>query len=152
MFGSLMNFDSTVWDDVRRLQREMDALFSPGWGRTSIRAVARGSFPAVNVGQTADAVQVYCFAPGLDVNSLNLSLERNLLTVSGERTVPTPEAGGERAGYHLQERFNGGFRRVIGLPDDVDPDKVSATYRNGVLTVSIARREAARPRQIQINA
>lgn len=151
MFEDLMALERSLWDDFRRLEREMDALFAPGWGRTSIRAVARGSFPAINVGVTPEAARVYIFVPGLDMNTLDLSIQRNLLTISGERKVAEPKSG-KQAGYHLRERFSGGFRRVIGLPEDVDPDQVSAVYRNGILHVTIGKREAAKPRQIQVTS
>lgn len=151
MFANLINMQGSLWDDFQRLQREMGTLFSPGWGRTSIRAGVRGSFPAINVGTTPEAVQVYLFAPGLDMNTLDLSIQRNLLSVSGERNVTPPESGEQaQAGYYLQERFSGSFRRVISLPEDVDPEQVNATYRHGVLSITVGKREAAKPRQIQV--
>jgi HSP20 family protein len=61
--------------------------------------------------------------------------------------VPVDEA----ANYYRQERFDGEFRRVITLPDDVDPDRVEAKYRDGVLQITVQRREAVRPRQITVN-
>jgi len=151
MFGDLMNLESTLWDDFQRLQREMDELFNRGWGRTSIRATTVGAFPAVNVGVTPDAVHVYAFAPGLDTNALDLSIERNLLTISGERKVAEPAAETE-ASYYLQERFTGAFRRVISLPEGVNPEQVNAVYRNGVLSITIGKQETAKARQIQVNA
>ncbi len=151
MFGDLMNLESTLWDDFQRLQREMDELFNRGWGRTSIRATTVGAFPAVNVGVTPDAVHVYAFAPGLDTNALDLSIERNLLTISGERKVAEPAAETE-ANYYLQERFTGAFRRVISLPEGVNPEQVNAVYRNGVLSITIGKQETAKARQIQVNA
>jgi HSP20 family protein len=57
----------------------------------------------------------------------------------------------ENADYYRRERFNGDFRRVIGLPDDLDPERVDAKYRDGVLQITIQRRESARPRQITVN-
>ena len=150
MFGDLLSWESGLWNEFQRMQRELDALFNP-LGRTNIRAVAWGSFPPVNVGSTPEAVHVYAFAPGLDMNTLDLSIQRSLLTLAGERKGEAQESG-PSAGYHLQERFNGAFRRVISLPDDVDPDRVNATYRNGVLYVTIAKQEAAKPRQIQVSA
>jgi HSP20 family protein len=89
---------------------------------------------------------VYLFAAGLDPKSLDISLQQNLLTVSGERKATVHE----QANYYRRERFTGDFRRVITLPEDVDPDRVEAYYRAGVLQVSVQRREAARPRQIQV--
>jgi HSP20 family protein len=150
MFEDLVSFEGGLWDEFQRLQREMDTLFGPVFGRPSIRAVARGSFPAINVGTTPDTVQIYMFAPGLDMNTLDLSLQRNVLTVAGERKVAAEPEGGAQAGYHLRERFDGAFRRVISLPEDVNPDQIGATYRNGVLTVSIGKQEVAKPRQIQV--
>jgi HSP20 family protein len=73
-----------------------------------------------------------------------------VLSVSGLRTgeLPAPDAA---ASVHLRERFTGRFHRVITLADDLDPDQVRADYRNGVLHISIARKEAAKARRIDIN-
>lgn len=92
-------------------------------------------------------MELYLFAPGLDPKALEISIQQNLLTVSGERKLPAQED----VSWYRQERFDGGFRRVIGLPDDVDPDKVSAQYRDGILQISVERRKAAQPRQIQVH-
>ncbi len=150
MFGNLINFDTSLWEDFQRLQREMDALFRPTPGLASIRAVARGSFPAVNIGSTPDAVHVYAFAPGLNRDTLDLSIQRNLLTITGERKVEVP--GKDKGTYHLRERFTGSFSRTISLPEDVDPDKVTAVYRDGVLIISVGKQESFKPRQIQIQS
>jgi HSP20 family protein len=77
---------------------------------------------------------------------LNISLQQNLLTVEGERKIQYPE----KVQFYRQERFSGQFRRVLTLPEDVDPDQVSAHYRDGVLQISVKRREAVRPRQIEV--
>ena len=107
----------------------------------------RGTFPPINVGATPERVDVYLFAAGLDPKSLDISIQKNLLAVSGDRKVPVDES----ADYYRQERFDGEFRRVITLPDDVDPDRVDAKYRDGVLQITVQRREAARPRQITVS-
>jgi HSP20 family protein len=104
MLGDLMSIEGTLWDEFERLRRDIDALFSPGLGLASIRAVARGSFPPLNVGATPEAVHIYLFAPGLDMNKVDVSIQRNLLTISGERKITAPEATGE-GGYHLRERL-----------------------------------------------
>jgi HSP20 family protein len=145
MFGSLTNFDS-LFEDFRRLEQEMDDLFGRSAWPSGIRSVARGTFPPLNVGATADGVDVYLFAAGMDPKSLDLSIQQNLLTVSGEREVPA----NENATYYRRERYSGPFRRVIALPDDVDPDRVDAKYRDGVLQITVQRRETAKPRQIEI--
>jgi HSP20 family protein len=148
MFGSLLgSFDTSLFDEFRRLESEMDQLFGRGSLPAGIRAMRRGTFPPINVGATPERVDVYLFAAGLDPKSLDISIQQNLLAVSGERKVPVDEA----ADYYRQERFDGEFRRVITLPDDVDPDRVEAEYRDGVLQITVQRREAVRPRQITVN-
>lgn len=148
MFGNLWgSFDTSLFDEFRRLESEMDQLFSRPTLPSGIRAMRRGTFPPINVGATPERVDVYLFAAGLDPKSLDISIQQNLLAVSGERKVPVDEA----ADYYRQERYDGEFRRVIALPDDVDPDRVDAKYRDGVLQITIQRREAARPRQITVN-
>ena len=144
MFNVLMQPQSKLWDEFQTLQRELDSLFYPSSGRADIRAVAAGSFPALNVGTTPDAVYVYVFAPGLDSETLDVSIQRNVLTVSGRREA------NETSGYHLRERVAGAFRRAVSLPDDVDPEQVEASYRDGVLAITVAKREASKPRQIDI--
>jgi len=148
MFGSLLStFDTTLIDDFRRLEDEMDQLLGRWPLPAGIRAVRRGSFPPINVGSTTDRVDVYLFAAGLDPKGLDISIQQNLLTVAGNRKVPV----NREADYYRQERFDGGFRRVIALPDDVDPDRVEAKYRDGVLHITVQRRESVRPRQIEVH-
>lgn len=141
-----LGFEGTLFDEFRRLQQEVDELFGEWSWPAGIRSLPRGSFPAVNVGAGGDKVQVYLFAPGIDPKKLDISLQQNLLTISGERPIQI----NDKATYYRQERFNGEFRRAITLPEDVDPDAVDAHYRDGVLQISVRRREAARPRQIQV--
>ena len=148
MFGSMFtSFDTNLFDELRRFEGEVDQLFGRGSRPAGIRAVRRGTFPPINVGSTPERVDVYLFAAGLDPKSLDISIQRNLLAVAGSRKVEVnPEAE-----YYRRERFDGEFRRVITLPEDVDPNRVEAKYRDGVLQITIQRREASRPRQITIN-
>ena len=146
MFGIPSTMPSSVFDELWRLQQEVDSLFGGWTSPLGIRSLPRGSFPAINVGQTSERVDVYLFAPGIDPKRLEISMQQNLLTVSGEREIKLTE----EAAYYRQERFGGEFRRVISLPEDVDPDRVQAKYVDGVVQISVQRRESARPRQIQI--
>ena len=146
MFGSPGNFENSLFDEFRRMQRDIDQIFGSSPWPSAIRASARGAYPPVNVGSTTDRVDVYLFAPGVDAGSLDISIQQNLLIVAGERKLITEEG----ASYYRRERFDGEFRRVVTLPEDVDPDQVDASYRNGVLQVTIKRRESARPRQIEV--
>ena len=138
------SFPRDLYAELDRLQREMQEAFdlSP-----SIRGLARGGFPAMNVGGTPRSVEIYAFAPGIDPASIDVQLEKGTLTVAGERK---PAEVPEKATVHINERFAGGFRRVISLPDDVDPDSIEANYRDGVLHIAIQRKQEAQPRRITI--
>ena len=136
-----------LFAELDRLQRQIQQSFdiSP-----SIRGVARGAFPALNVAATAQSAEVYAFAPGLDPKSIDVQIERGVLSISGERADTLPRDD-ERSTVHVNERFTGRFHRVITLADDLDPGDVRATYQDGVLHVSIARQKAAQPRRIEIS-
>jgi HSP20 family protein len=146
MFGIPSNTPSSVFDELWRLQQEVDELFGSWGSPLGIRSLPRGSFPAVNVGQTPERVDVYLFAPGIDPKSLDIAIQQNLLTVSGKRELRAEE----EADYYREERFSGEFRRVINLPEDVDPERVQAKYVDGIVQIGVRRRESARPRQIEI--
>jgi HSP20 family protein len=137
-------FPRDLFAELDRLQREMQEAvdFSP-----SIRGLARGSFPAINIGGAPGAVEIYAFAPGIDPAAIDVQLEKSTLTIAGERKM---EDVPEKAAVHINERFAGSFRRVISLPDDVDPNSIEAKYRDGVLHIGIKRREEAQPRRITI--
>lgn len=137
-------FPRDLYAEIDRLQREMQEAFdfSP-----SIRGLARGGFPAMNVGGTPRSVEIYAFAPGIDPASIDVQLEKGTLTVAGERKAAEVP---EKATVHINERFAGGFRRVISLPDDIEPDSIEAKYRDGVLHIAIQRKQEAQPRRITI--
>lgn len=156
-------FARELFNDLDRFQREMSSLFEA----TAGRGVARGGYPALNVGLSPEAVEVYAFAPGLDPATIGVDLDRGVLSLSGERVSPlaakpsAAEGDGETAGQpaasagktivHQRERFAGKFRRVVSLPDDIDPEQVTASYKDGVLRVSVKRRPAPQPRRIDIH-
>ncbi|MCW7539647.1 Hsp20/alpha crystallin family protein [Aquabacterium sp. A7-Y] len=149
MYESLMSFPSSLFTEFDRLRRELDEVFGSPGVPASIRSVAPGTFPAINIGRTPTSVEIYAFAPGLDARSIDLTLDRGVLTLSGERKPSLPE-GSEQATVYSRERVHGSFRRAITLPEDIDPTRVNASYRDGVLQVSVARRESAQPKRIAI--
>jgi HSP20 family protein len=114
-----------------------------------IRSVAYGAFPEINVGRTPDSVEVFAFAPGIDASSLDVTIERNVLKISGARRSAIPK-GEAKVQLYANERPEGRFSRAVSLPDDVDPLKVQATYRDGVLRVSISLSAAAQPQRISV--
>lgn len=145
MYRSL--FPRDLFAELDRLQRDMSGVFdySP-----AIRGLGRGGYPALNVGSTPTGVEVFAFAPGIDPASVDVQYDRGVLTIAGERKAAAPAASDEKTTVHLSERFAGRFRRVVSMPDDIDPASVQAEFRDGVLRVSAQRKAAAQPRRIDV--
>jgi HSP20 family protein len=146
MFGSLTSLEGSLLDDVRRMQRELEHALGHSPWPAGIRSVARDTYPPINVGATPERVDVYLFVAGIDPKDVDISIQQHLLTVAGECKAPLREG----AHYYARERFSGPFRRVIALPEDVDPDKADADYQHGVLHIAVPRREATRARRVEI--
>lgn len=148
MFASMTTYPA-LFGDFDRLRREFDELF--GWTGlpTSIRSAAPGAFPAINIGHTPTSVEIYAFAPGIDPKQIDVTIDRGVMTISGDRPSALPVEEG-KVNVYGNERFAGRFRRAVSLPEDVDPAKVEANYRDGVLHVSVGRRESALPKRITI--
>lgn len=147
MNGSL-RVPSDMLAELSRFQQQLDRVFSRS-SSGSIRASTRGGFPAVNIGSTPDTIEIVAFAPGIDPKLVELSIDKGLLIILGERRNVVPEAN-ERISVYAQERFAGPFRRVVSLPEDADPAGVNAKYRDGFLRVSIRKRESSKPRRIEV--
>ena len=130
-----------------RLEQDMDELLGRWAWPLGIRSTARGTFPPMNIGVTPENVEIYFFAPGLDPKSVEVSVQRNVLTISGERHDPART----ETTWFRKERFEGPFRRVINLPEDVASDRIRARYQDGILYVTAERPESARARKIEIN-
>jgi HSP20 family protein len=136
-------FPRDVFAEFDRMQRALQQALDAG---PNIRGLTRG-YPALNVGGTPSSVEIYAFAPGLDPAALDVQYEKGTLTIAGERKeVGVPE----KATVHIGERFAGRFRRVVSLPDDVDPASIQAKYSDGVLHISIQRTAEAQPRRIAV--
>ena len=159
MFGT-MDLYGDLFGELNRLQQGLEQAFRPG-GFGSIRGLGRRSFPTLNVGSTPDAIEVLALAPGVDPAQLQITVDKGLLVIAGERKDDAPAGVGNEHGngsmdnggtaVYAQERFKGSFRRVISLPEDADPARIDATYRDGMLRVTVARREASKPRQITVS-
>lgn len=147
-----------MWDplqEIDSLRRQIDRAFedagSPGRGGRRRLAFLPGrgarQYPLVNVYDDGETLTVEALAPGLDADKIDLSVLRNTLTIAGEKRGPQNVAP-ER--IHRIERAAGRFMRTVELPAEVDPDKVTAMYRNGFLVVTVPRAEAARPHKIAV--
>jgi HSP20 family protein len=148
MYESLLSYPNSLFGQFERLRRELDDAFGVAGLPNSIRAVAPGSLPAINVGRTPSSVEVYAFAPGLDASKIEVTLDRGVLRIAGERVSDVPDTA--RTNVYTRERDAGAFARAVALPDDVDPNQVKASYRDGVLQVSIARSESTQPKRITV--
>jgi HSP20 family protein len=150
MYASLLNQPNSLFGQFERLRRELDDVFGVSGLPSSIRSVTPGTLPAINVGRTPTSVEVYAFAPGLDASRIEVTLDRGVLRIAGERVSGIP-ANDPKLQVYTRERGAGSFTRAIALPEDVDPAQVSASYKDGVLQVSIARRESAQPQRITVH-
>jgi HSP20 family protein len=152
MFETTASYPASLFSQFDLLRRELDDLFGLTGAPASIRSATPGAFPALNIGRTPKSVEIYAFAPGIDPAKIDLVVDRGVLTIAGERPSALPETrnGDTRVSVYSNERFAGRFRRAIALPDDVDPAKVEARYRDGVLHVSIGRRDSELPKRIAV--
>lgn len=149
MYVSYLDNPQSLFGQFERMRQEFDDLFGLSSVPSSIRSVTAGNIPALNVGRTPTSVEVYAFAPGLDASRIDVTFDRGVLRISGERTSAIP-ADDPKVNVYARERGTGSFTRAIALPDDVDGANVQASYRDGVLRITLARREAAQPKRITV--
>ena len=144
--------ESVAWPALGRLSNlrdELDSLFElpflANFGNQS--QLFSGWAPALDLYQSNDNVVAVVELPGMQKEDIEISLQEGALTISGERKQEMPEE--EKA--ERSERYVGKFRRSISLPARVDASKVSATYKDGVLTVTLPKAEEAKPKKVQVN-
>lgn len=136
------------FQDLSEIQSEMNRLFSGFFGRpASGTTVDRVWTPAMDMYETKDELVVTAELPGVDEKAINLTITGDVLTLRGER-VARQEAAGE--GSYRGERWFGRFERSLALPIPVQADKVKATYRDGVLAITLPKVEEIKPKEIKI--
>lgn len=134
--------------EMDRLRREMDSIYSAFTEGRGI-APAAGVFPALNMSEDDHNLYVRAELPGVAPENIDITTKQNNLIIKGERKIATE---GEKVSYHRKERDAGNFRRIISLPTRVDSEKVTASCKNGVLTVTLPKAEEAKPRQISVKS
>lgn len=142
MISNMIRFPSSLFNDLDEVFFNFPAGVS--------RARRERGYPPINMGVTDKSVEIYVFLPGMKMEDIDVSLEKNLLSISGKRE--REEIEGEETTVYREERFKGSFKRVVTLPDDVDPERTEAVYRDGILHISVAKRTEAQPRKITIKA
>jgi len=144
----LFGWHRDPFGEMDRLRREMDSIFSAFAEGRGI-APAAGVFPALNMSEDDHNLYVRAELPGVAPENIDITTKQNNLIIKGERKIATE---GEKVSYHRKERDAGNFRRIISLPTRVDSDKVTATCKNGVLTVTLPKAEEVKPRQISVKS
>lgn len=137
------------WPNFReldRMRRDIDRLFR-GIAGGGFREPRAGVFPLVNVTEDSDQYYVRAELPGVKAEELNISVTGDGLSISGERKIATEKEG---AKFHRKEREAGTFSRILTLPGAIDADKVEATCLDGILTITLPKSEAAKPKQISV--
>lgn len=134
---------------AERLARMLDQAFNQTFPRDFFgeNLSTRTWVPAVDIRETPEALIVYAEVPGLSKEDINITLENNVLTLSGERRF---EKDTKEQDWHRVERSYGTFSRSFSLPAQLDPDKVDASFKDGVLSIRIPKAEMARPRKIVV--
>jgi len=135
---------------IAGLQSEMNRLFENFFGRSELPALFGGNVfaPAVDVVETKDAILVKAELPGIDSKDLDISITGDLLTIRGEKKSEREEKG---KNFHRMERSYGSFTRTVEIPSYANTDKVLADYKDGVLTVSLAKKEEAKEKTVKVD-
>ncbi len=145
---TIVRFDP--FKELATLQDRMNRVFGEVWGRTN-RAdedyISGSWMPAVDVRETKDSLEIAAELPGIDPKDVEVSVENGVLTLKGSRNF---EKATDGETYHRVERAYGSFERSFSLPTNVDPEKVQAVYRHGVLHLALPKREEAKPKSITI--
>ena len=148
----------SLWGERRRndpfhaMQREMNRMFEDFWRGPDLMAgrPGNGEFgglsPKVDVSETKKAVQVTAELPGMEEKDVEVTFADGLLTIAGEHKAEKEEKDEDKQ-YYLRECSYGSFRRVLPVGDDIDEDKVKATFRNGRLTVELPKTKEAKEKE-----
>jgi HSP20 family protein len=132
----------TDFDDVPGLK-----LFQDSVSRLFSEPASRPWTPAVDIFETENELVMKADLPDVDPNAVEIQLENGTLMLKGERKFEQQKNG---KGYHRIERSYGSFVRAFGLPDTVDPEKVKADYKAGVLTITLPKKEIAKPKSVKV--
>jgi HSP20 family protein len=136
--------------DLVSIQDEMNRLFDDFFGRPFIRRewTEEAWSPSVDMSETKDNVIVNAEIPGIPKEDIKVAVQDNILTLSGEKGQEKEE---KNANYHRIERSYGSFRRSFTLPTSVKPDEVKATYKDGILKITLPKTEEVKPKEIPIS-
>ncbi|MFA7691383.1 MAG: Hsp20/alpha crystallin family protein [Candidatus Hydrogenedentes bacterium] len=137
------------------IRRDIDRLFEQAaaprlrYARSAfLPGVSARSYPLINMREDSDTIHIEALAPGLNPDSIGVTVQRDQLRLEGEKAEINPDI--KQDAYHRNERGAGRFTRVIQLPAEVDSDQVVAEYKNGLLLLTLPKHAAAKPKQIAV--
>jgi HSP20 family protein len=133
------------FDALLSLQRALDAQLSSAWLQDS--TASRGAFPPINLFLQGDDLLAIVESPGIDKDDLQIQAKENTIRISGKKTVAFPDG----VSVHRRERIVGEFDRTLSLPVHLDPSRIKAEYRDGILALYLPRAENDKPRTISIS-
>jgi HSP20 family protein len=147
------------WQGFEQLRREIDRAFEQAGFRNGMRngrmfpaaflpGRAARAYPLVNISEDAEALYIAALAPGLDPAAVQLTVQDNRLTITGEKRRLAADIQPEA--FHRSERAAGKFVRTVTLPMDVEQDKIRADYKHGLLTITVPKAAKAKPKQIPV--
>ena len=135
--------------ELRSLQDEVNRVFNAGFNRGDNEMMRGAWSPSVDIFENKDSIVLEAELPGMKPEDVNISIENNVLTIHGERKF---EKKDDKDNFHRVERSYGSFTRSFTLPPTVSSENVDAEFDNGVLRLTMAKREEAKPRKIEIKA
>ncbi len=140
-----------LWSEFERFGRFVDPWLEferMGRGLSRSSETSVHEFPLVNVWTSADRAVLTTEVAGLDASDIDISVADEMVTIKGKRTIGEPAEG---ENYHRRERWSGQFSKTIALPFRIENSKVAAKYQKGVLTITLPRAEADKPKKITIS-
>jgi len=134
--------------DIERLRTQINRLFDVDPESEVTGLFDRSSSPRLDVVETDDAIMIACDIPGVDAKDIELDVTNNVLSIRGEKR--RHESGDRDVKNYRRETWYGSFQRTLSLPESIDPNKVTAELKNGVLSIRVAKREEHKPKRIGI--
>jgi len=145
-FGSIRR-RGNVWNELTTMQQEMNRLFDEFFGEQRTEFGESAWLPVVDVSENEAELSVRAELPGMTQEDIELNLQDNVLTITGEKKKDIQQ---DKENFHRIERSFGSFRRSFTLPCSVKSEEISASFKDGVLKITLPKKEEAKPQKIEV--
>jgi HSP20 family protein len=145
MEGNMITTFADPFDALFNLQRALEGRLASDWLHD--QTTSQGPFPPINVFQQGDDILAIIELPGIEKDGLTVQAKENTIRIAGKKSVTFPDG----VSVHRSERMSGEFDRTLSLPVQLDPDRIKAEYREGILALLLPRSEREKPRAIKIS-